>query len=141
MITREADYSIRAMYHLAHPDNLNRNVTVAQLAEAMEIPFRHLRRITLQLVHAGLLASEKGRNGGLRLAKAPGDISLLDILRIMDERNVHLNLCLVDPAACGRQPKCRIHKRIKKLQQTIDTELASITLVGLHKDCPCADQI
>ncbi len=64
MITREADYSIRALYHLARPENLDCNVTVATLSECMEIPFRHLRRITLHLVQAGFVHSEKGRKGG-----------------------------------------------------------------------------
>ncbi|MCK5805359.1 MAG: Rrf2 family transcriptional regulator [Lentisphaeria bacterium] len=131
MITREADYSVRALHHLARPENLDHNVTVAQLAERMDIPFRHLRRITLRLVQAGLLRSEKGRNGGLRLNRSPEDITLYEVLQEMDARNVHLNLCILLPDACNRQPNCEVNRQLCKLQETLDEGLKGITMADL----------
>jgi len=47
-----------------------------------------IRRLLCELAHAGLVISQKGATGGSRLAKRADDITLLDIYRAVEERDV-----------------------------------------------------
>ena len=133
MITREADYSIRAILFLSRewPDGFP--IPASVLAEEMNIPYRFLRRIIRKIANAGFVICERGRTGGVRLAKAPADISLLDILQAVDLRAVTLNCCLEDPGTCERQPICPVHHEMRSLQNILENELGSLRFDRLAK--------
>jgi Rrf2 family protein len=57
---------------------------VRQIAEAYRIPERYLIQILLQLKAAGLVQSMRGSSGGYRLARDPAQISLGEVLAIID---------------------------------------------------------
>ncbi len=127
MITREADYSIRAILYLSRqwPDGYP--VPASLLADEMDIPYRFLRRIIRNLDHAGFVASERGRTGGIRLRRSPATISLHDLLTAVDPRAIMFNSCMdKSTPKCHRSPKCPVHREIGVLQQLIDNKLADI---------------
>jgi Rrf2 family iron-responsive transcriptional regulator len=127
MITREADYCIRTILYLAQPENRDRSVSMTELAESMYIPYRFLRKIVNRMVGGGVLESQRGRNGGLKLTRAPERISLLDVLRLTDSKGVLLNSCLDGNEFCPRQGCCRVHQEIGKLQSLLQERLQTIT--------------
>ncbi|USN59507.1 MAG: Rrf2 family transcriptional regulator [Candidatus Peribacteria bacterium] len=55
------------------------------MAQKQEISENLLRRIISQLEKAGILATTKGRNGGIQLGKSPESISVYDILKAVGE--------------------------------------------------------
>jgi Rrf2 family cysteine metabolism transcriptional repressor len=59
-------------------------VRVKAIADAHGIPLRFLVQILLQLKGAGLVASIRGAAGGYQLARAPGEISLADVINVID---------------------------------------------------------
>ncbi len=127
MITREADYSIRAILYLASkwPDGYP--IPASALAEEMNIPYRFLRRIVRRLAEAGFVVSERGRAGGIHLAKAPEKINLHSLLSAIDPKSICLNLCLEHQSPdCPRKPECSVHKKLDSLQATIDAKLTGI---------------
>lgn len=129
MITRKIDYAIRAMLYLAAQDK--RAVSASSLAEAVAVPYRFLRAILLRLVKAGLLQSTRGKNGGLSLAKAATEISLLNIIRASDEKAMVFNRCLHAGHDCQRSNSCMVHDELLLLQQTMENNLENITLASL----------
>ena len=127
MITREIDYAIRALLYLAlHSEAQVVSTTV--LAEQMEIPYRFLRRILLGLVDAGLVISVRGKQGGLRLAKAPEMISLFDLVKAVDRDALALNICLADIESCHRAASCVVHDELARIQEPPHWNLADVTL-------------
>jgi Rrf2 family protein len=54
------------------------------IAQAQQIPLKFLENILLDLKHAGLVQSQRGAEGGYWLAKAPGEISLADVIRAVE---------------------------------------------------------
>ena len=60
------------------------HVKAEALARAQSIPLRFLEQILLDLKHAGLVASQRGAEGGYWLAKPPGEISLADVIRAVE---------------------------------------------------------
>lgn len=59
-------------------------VTAARLAAFYELPAAYLNKQLQALTRAGILASTPGPRGGFRLARSPGDISLLDVVTAIE---------------------------------------------------------
>jgi Rrf2 family protein len=81
-LSAKADYALRASLELASAGE--GHVKADTLARAQSIPLRFLEQILLDLKHAGLVASQRGAEGGYWLAKAPGEISLADVIRAVE---------------------------------------------------------
>ena len=79
-ITARVDYAIRAALELAAaaPDAL----TSERIATAQGIPSRFLQAILRDLQHARLVSSQRGREGGYRLALPASEISLARVMRV-----------------------------------------------------------
>jgi Rrf2 family protein len=71
MLSQKTRYAIRAMQHLA------------DIAEAQKIPPKFLTVILSELTRSGLVASQRGKDGGYWLGVPPIDISYGDLIRIM----------------------------------------------------------
>ncbi|MDF2467306.1 MAG: Rrf2 family transcriptional regulator [Ramlibacter sp.] len=81
-LTSLTDYAMRLLIHLAqHPDRL---CTIAEIAQVYGISEAHLMKITHQLGLAGWIETVRGKGGGMRLARAPKDIVLGDVVRSME---------------------------------------------------------
>ncbi|MDT8389991.1 MAG: Rrf2 family transcriptional regulator [Lentisphaeria bacterium] len=133
MITREADYGLRTILFLSSkwPDGFP--VAANVLAEEMDIPYRFLRRIVTKLAVAGFISSERGRNGGICLARPPADISLLEVLASIDRKSICLNMCLSDQenAGCDRHMTCPVHREMGALQKHMIQKLDDIKFSAL----------
>jgi Rrf2 family protein len=83
-VSAKTDYALRAAVELAAaaPDGMP--VKGERLATSQSIPLRFLENILLQLRHAGIVESRRGADGGYRLARAPEEINLADVIRAID---------------------------------------------------------
>ncbi len=81
-ISARCDYGIRALAELAGVGGGPRTVT--ELADAQNIPPRFLQNILLQLRRRGLVHSQRGTDGGYRLARPADDITLAEIMRALE---------------------------------------------------------
>jgi Rrf2 family protein len=81
-LTARADYALRAAAELAV--RAPAQVKSADLATAQEIPPKFLENIMLDLKRAGLVASQRGAEGGYTLSRAPEEIKLADVIRAVE---------------------------------------------------------
>jgi Rrf2 family protein len=116
-ITRQADYAIRAVRYLAklEPDQKAATSTVAR---EMKIPPSFLAKIISQLSIAGLLRTSRGARGGVTLAHAAGEISMLDVVEAIDGP-ILLNECVGDPANCSFSDDCLVHPIWLEVQESL----------------------
>ncbi len=77
-IPAKSDYALRSMVAIAASGN--EFVKAIVLAEAEDIPFEYLQNILRDLRRAGLLAAQRGYDGGYRLARPSRAITLSEIL-------------------------------------------------------------
>ena len=124
MITREADYAIRAVLELASRDA---GCSAAELARATQVPYPFLRRVLQKLTAARLVATRRGRTGGVRLARASAAISLLDVARAIDPATITLNSCLRDGGACARRTCCTAQTALVRIQRDLWRALADVS--------------
>jgi len=79
-IPAKADYAIRALLSLAASDV---SVSAEHLAQEQELPAKFLGAILSDLRRGGLVTSQRGPDGGFRLARSADEIMIADILRVV----------------------------------------------------------
>jgi Rrf2 family protein len=80
-ISAESEYACRALLELALNWPARKLIQVSAIAKIQDIPIKYLEQILIQLKSARLVESVRGKQGGYRLAKAPGEISLGEVMR------------------------------------------------------------
>ena len=82
-LSKKSEYGLRALLELQ--STYQRSVLQRQeIAERQNIPVEFLEQILLALKRAGLLASRRGLRGGYSLIKSPDEITLGQVIRILD---------------------------------------------------------
>jgi len=81
-ISAKVDYAVRAMCTVAAAGD--QAITAETLASAQGLPPKFLESILNDLRRAGLLHSQRGADGGYRLARAASDITVADVIRPLD---------------------------------------------------------
>jgi Rrf2 family protein len=82
-ISAKADYAVRAALQLAAALD-GEPLKAETIAEAQQIPHKFLEAILNDMRRGGLVLSQRGANGGYRLAAAPDTISIADVIRMVD---------------------------------------------------------
>jgi Rrf2 family protein len=82
-VSARADYAIRALLELAATAD-GGPMTGEAIAHAQGIPAKYLETLLAELRRARLVTSQRGQEGGYRLARAASAISLADVIRAID---------------------------------------------------------
>lgn len=80
-ISAQSEYACRALLELALNWHGRTPVRISVISRRQSIPIKYLEQILIQLKNAGLVESIRGKHGGYRLAKAPYEISLGEVMR------------------------------------------------------------
>ena len=126
-ITHEADYAIRIMYCLAER---NQTISAKQISDDSGVPSRFALKILRRLTQAGLTESFKGVSGGYQLARAADQISLGEIIEVIDGP-IEINHCLSSEFDCSRvqqKNKCTFHRLFSAINQDIRSKLFDLPL-------------
>src|SRR4051794_33846209 len=83
MLSKKAKYALKALSLLARNSN-HPSMGIAEIADLENIPRKFLEAILLELKNQGILASKRGKGGGYLLLKHPEDISIGQIIRLID---------------------------------------------------------
>lgn len=131
MLSQKCRYTIRALQHLADLYPMGR-AQMGEIAVAQNIPAKFLTVILSELARAGIVISQRGRDGGYQLALAPVDIRYGDIIRI-----TRGSLALVPCASrfahercdhCLPESECRLRALMLKVRDETAAILDAITL-------------
>ena len=82
-ISAKAEYAVRAAVELAAADG-EKPVKAERLATAQDIPLNFLENILGELRHAGIVRSQRGAEGGFRLARPAEEVTIADVIRAVD---------------------------------------------------------
>jgi Rrf2 family protein len=147
MITQKMKYALKALLALA--DEAARStpeaLTIEAIAKRADAPKRFLEHILLELRNAGVVTSTRGRTGGYSLFKKPSDISISEMLRLIDGPIAPL-ACLSRRAYqrcedCTDEAACRIRKVFAEVFYTYLLIIDSLTLADMLQSGAVADQV
>lgn len=126
-ISTKGRYALRMMLDLAENQD-NGFVSLKDIAKRQDISKKYLEQIVALLNKPDVLKTNRGYQGGYRLAKNPKDYTVGDILRIT-EGGLEPVACLEqDPIECSRCDNCATLPIWKGLSKVINEYLDSITL-------------
>ncbi len=108
-LTLHTDYALRLLMLLGlQPETA---YTIEDVSRRYGISRNHLNKVVQTLAQAGFVESQRGRGGGVRLARPPAEINLGQVVRATED-NFHIvecfcreaNTCVVAPACGLRDP-------------------------------------
>ncbi len=124
-LSTRARYGMRMMLALAANYGKG-SMYLKDIAEAEEISEKYLSLLVIPLKQAGLIHSIRGAYGGYILAKAPSQINLGEIVKVLEGGCIVD--CLKDPSVCHRFAVCTSRDIWAFLDEKISEVLRSITL-------------
>jgi len=132
-ISKLTDYGTVVLAQLA--DAEERLQSASEIAAATGLGGPTVSKLLKQLARAGLVASERGANGGYRLAKAPADISAAAIIDAL-EGPLAITECSGRESSCELEDVCSVGSSWQQINLRIRRALADISLTELQKPRP-----
>jgi Rrf2 family transcriptional regulator, iron-sulfur cluster assembly transcription factor len=126
-ITTKGRYGLRAVINLAKTKH-TRPVSIGSIASQENVSSEFLEQIFFKLKKAGLIRSIRGPGGGFVLNRAPGEISVQDILEAVGETRGLTPCTLRRKTLCDRAEPCAAHDIWTGLQKTMEDYLTHVTL-------------
>lgn len=147
MITQKMKYALKALLVLADENQQTKPeaLTIEEIARRSGAPKRFLEHILLEIRNAGVIASTRGRSGGYSLIKKPSEISLSELLRLIDGPIAPLP-CLSRRAYqrcedCVDEQACRIRKVFAEVFWSYLLIIESLTLEDMVSSRAVAEQV
>lgn len=127
MTSQTAEYALRAVVWLAsHP---GKALTTGQISVATKVPSDYLSKVLQALARAGLVHSTPGRRGGFLLARTPNHISVLDVVKAVDDVQ-RIRRCPLGLKSHGAV-LCPLHRRLDDAMAMVEKAFARSTIAEL----------
>ena len=130
ILTRSVDTALRLLIYLALSDGKDRYLKARQIERDLKIPPFALRKILWALTRGGLLRSVPGRGGGFRLGRRPVDISVAEVMAVVEGP-------IVAYTCRGVDDDCELsgHCRVAPIYQTLESEVQRLLSRYSIQDC------
>jgi len=130
--TKRADYGLMAVHFIAsHGDD--GAVSAKRIAEEFHIPAERLAKILQRLAKKQLVASHNGPKGGYVLTRAPGEITVGQVVRAL-EGPLRIVSCMSEKDDCPQFSRCNLRRPVQKIQTSISYLLDTMTMAELAAD-------
>ncbi len=136
MITQKMKYALKALMVLGDERaTSDLPLRIEEIAKRSGAPKRFLEHILLDVRNSGTIASTRGRSGGYRLVKDPAQVSVPDLLRMIDGPMAPLQ-CLSRNSYqrcddCADEAACRIRRVFSKVFWSYLIMIESLTLADI----------
>ena len=130
-LTVHTDYALRVlMYVGTHQDRL---VNITEISESYDISRNHLVKVVHRLSTGGVLATTRGRSGGIALARPAEEIILGDVVRLTED-SFNIVECMGDgDVQCVINDLCRLKGVLSEALGSFLSVLDKYTLADLVK--------
>ena len=129
-ITLESDYALRIVSTLAKSGEI---VDANTLAEQTSVSLRFALKILRKLAQGGIVSSYKGVRGGYKLKASPENITLKDVIELIDGP-IAIARCLESSETCSMisdKTACIYHHIFDKISLELATKLQNITIADV----------
>lgn len=130
-LSTRSRYGTRMLLDIAEHGN-GKPVPVSEISKRMGVSVKYLEQLIRPLNKAKYLKSVRGPKGGHLLAKQPAEISVGEIVRLL-EGGVNLTECVAEPATCDKSENCRTRRVWAKATQAMNGILDGISLEDLRQ--------
>ncbi len=131
MFSQASEYALRALTELARAEG-EQWVLTSQLAQRLAVPVHYLAKVLQVLARRGMLESQRGRQGGFRLARPAREITAWDVVQELDDTRA-LYGCIMGESECSDETACPLHRLWKTIRDQFLQMLQTTTLRELAK--------
>jgi len=126
-LTTYTDFGLRVLMYLAclPPEEKS---SVADIANRYQVSRNHMVKVVSQLVALGYLHSQRGKNGGITLAKSPKKINIGKVIRELEH---NLNGIDCNSPGCRLIPGCQLIPALRVGMEAFLTAMEAYTLADL----------
>lgn len=132
IVSTKGRYSLRVMVDLAE-QNSDSYVPLKDIVKRQGLSLKYLETIMTTLSKTGLVMAAHGKGGGYKLAKAPEEYKVGDILRVTENSVVPAACAQCVGEDCPRKGDCRTLPFWEKLNDVVNECIDSVTLADLMK--------
>ncbi|HAH24396.1 MAG TPA: Rrf2 family transcriptional regulator [Prolixibacteraceae bacterium] len=137
MLSNTCKYAVRALIYLGKYSEDGTKIGIKKISSDLMIPTPFLGKILQNLVRQKVLVSTKGPHGGFGLGKKTSEISLYDIVRIVDGDDFFRN-CLIGMQACSThenaEKPCPVHSRFGPIRAQLLLFYQETSIAGILGD-------
>ena len=133
MISNTSKYAIRAVIYLALYASPEKKIGIKEISTELGIPTPFLGKILQMLVKHQVLDSTKGPHGGFKLKKPAIDISLMEIIEIIDGAN-SFDTCMIRTSPCNYDTPCSLHDKIAPYRKGIKSLMLTESVADLASE-------
>ena len=126
------DFGLRVLIHLAII--APRRGSASAIAAAFDVSEHHVAKVCTRLVQEGFLTSERGRNGGLSLARAPSDIRLGKVVRSLSYDAALVECFAPNAPDCRIAPACAVRIPLAEAREAFYDALDRYSLADVTRN-------
>jgi len=123
-LSKKGEYAVRALTEIgfesvSRPNSL---IQISTVAQRTNIPEKFLEQILLALRNGGVLKSKRGVEGGYSLAKPPEEITLGEVIRLLDGPLAPIpcvSVTAYEPCSCPDEASCGLHIAMRQVRDAI----------------------
>ena len=142
ILSNTCKYAIRATIYLALNESEDYKIGIKKISKDLNIPTPFLGKILQNLVKHKILSSTKGPHGGFGLEKEPDDISLLEIIEIIDGMDMFYECLIGLPTCRDHDPDfvpCPLNKKFRPISKQLYELFKNETIGNLKEDIKNSD--
>ena len=137
ILSNTCKYGLRAVIYLAINAEKGEKIGIKKISGDLDIPTPFLGKILQVLAKKKILNSTKGPHGGFGLARPPEEITMLDVVQIIDGDEI-FDICVLSLKSCKStehiNAPCPIHKKFHPIREQIVNLFENETIADLAKD-------
>ena len=129
-VTYKGDYALKAVLDLAL--NYGKDVvTIHEIAKSIDAPIKFLEQVLLDLKKGGFVESRRGNIGGYLLSRAPGKITVGEVIRFIDGPIEPISCARQGYSKCGDMYKCVFRKVWRDVSKATSSIIDNVTFEAL----------
>jgi Rrf2 family protein len=144
MLSNSCRYAIRAVIYIASQPTHSGKTGIKKISDDLNLPTPFLAKILQQLAKQKILSSSKGPHGGFSLLKDPKEITLLDIVKTIDNDDLFIN-CVMHNCKCknvgNKELICPLHDDYEKVRESLKKMFGSKTIFEVVRKANKKDAI
>jgi Rrf2 family iron-sulfur cluster assembly transcriptional regulator len=130
MLSNTSKYAIRAVIYLALFASSDKKIGIREVSDQLGIPMPFLGKILQLLAKQQVLDSTKGPHGGFSLKRPAVDLSLMEIIEIIDGKD-SFDDCVIRNTKCSHEAPCSLHDKIAPYRKGIKSIMLTQTIADL----------
>ncbi len=131
LVPMKVDYGVRLLVYLAQQPE-GAYISTGEIARAQHVPEPYLLHICAELQKAGMITSRRGPQGGHRLARSAGEITVSEVVNSLDRSMAPLD-CVEEPDDCRLSGACSQRLMWSDVEKMLMEHLSGVKVSDLAR--------